>query len=190
MSRRLEPPKGSRETLLRDARDAREHVVIAGYGRVGRTLALLLDSRGTRYLALDLDPERVAEARRHDLPVYYGDASLAEVLRAAGIEQARAVVVTVDEPASADRTVHLARRLAPEVPVLVRARDLQQCEHLARSGATVVVPEVVEGSLQLVGALLRQLGDSQESVDQLLGQFRREAYAPLAGLGEMAGTRE
>jgi monovalent cation:H+ antiporter-2, CPA2 family len=90
----------------------------------------------------------------------------------------------VDEPASAGRTVAVVRRLAPELPVLARARDLRQCEELARAGATAVVPEVVEGSLQLVAALLRQLGASTEEAEQILGEFRRETYARLAGLTE------
>lgn len=161
-----------------------DHVLIAGYGRVGRTLALLLESRGVPYVALDLDPDLVAEARSHDLPVYYGDAARAEVLKAAGVERARAVVITVDEPDSARRTALVAQRLAPELPVLARARDIAQCEELAGAGATVVVPEVTEGSLQLVAALLRQLGASGEEVEQTLAEFRRETYARLAGLSE------
>lgn len=173
--------------LARETDELSEHVVIAGYGRVGQTLGLLLESRGTPYVALDLDPERVAEARRRDLPVYYGDASRMEVLRAAAVERAQAVVITVDEPASAGRTVRLVRRLDPDIPVLARARDLNQCEELTLAGATAVVPEVVEGSLQLVAALLRQLGDSGDQAEQVLGEFRRETYARLAGLREMMG---
>jgi CPA2 family monovalent cation:H+ antiporter-2 len=109
------------------------------------------------------------------------------VLKAAGVERAQAVVITVDEPGSAERTVHVVRRLAPELPILARARDLAQCEDLARAGATAVVPEVLEGSLQLVAALLRQLGVSREEVEQILAEFRRETYARLAGLTEPTG---
>jgi CPA2 family monovalent cation:H+ antiporter-2 len=184
---RLERSSGAHDALARGAGEAQHHVLIAGYGRVGQTLALLLESRGTPYLALDLNPELVAEARGRDLPVYYGDASRVEVMKAAGVERAQAVVITVDEPESASRTVHVVRRLAPELPVLARARDLGQCEELARAGATAVVPEVVEGSLQLVAALLRQLGVSGEEVEQILGEFRRETYGRLAGLAELAG---
>jgi CPA2 family monovalent cation:H+ antiporter-2 len=157
-------------------------VVIAGYGRVGQTLALLLESRGTPYVALDLDSERVAEARARDLPVHYGDASRQEVLRAAGVERARAVVITVDEPEAASRTVHVVRRLAPELPVLARARDLAQCEALVRAGASAVVPELVEGSLHLAAALLGQLGAGRDEVEQVLAELRRETYAKLGAL--------
>jgi CPA2 family monovalent cation:H+ antiporter-2 len=187
VAQRIERSEASHHMLAGDAGDLREHVLIAGYGRVGQTLALLLGSRGTPFVALDLNPERVAEARRHGLPVYYGDASRADVLKAAGVDRAQAVVITVDEPASAGRTVAVLRRLAPELPVLARARDLGQCEELARAGATAVVPEMVEGSLQLVAALLRQIGASADEVEQMLGEFRRETYAQLAGLTEPPG---
>jgi CPA2 family monovalent cation:H+ antiporter-2 len=183
----LERPASASDALAQGSADLREHVLIAGYGRVGQTLALLLESRGMPYVALDVDPERVAEARRRDLPVYYGDASRAEVMKAAGVERAQAVVITVDEPESASRTVHVVRRLAPELPVLARARDLGQCEKLAEAGATAVVPEVVEGSLQLVAALFRQLGVSHEEIEQVLEEFRRQAYARLSGLAEPVG---
>ena len=182
VARRLERPGASDILLVPDAGELHGHVVIAGYGRVGETLALLLESRGVPYLALDIDPERVTWARLNDLPVYYGDAGRVEVLKAAAVERAKAVVITVDEPDAAGRTVQVARALAPELPVLARARDVEQCERLALVGATAVVPEVVEGSLQLGAALLRQLGASQEDVDQTLGEFRRETYARLGSL--------
>lgn len=88
-------------------------------------------------------------------------------------------VITLDQPDSARRTVHVLRRLLPELPILVRARDIAQCEQLALAGATDVVPEVVEGSLQLGGSLLRQLGESREEVEQVLEEFRRATYSRL-----------
>ncbi len=124
----------------------------------------------------------MTRARLNDLPVYYGDAGRAEVLKAAAVERAVAVVITVDEPEAAGRTVHVLRGLDPELPVLARARDLDQCERLSRAGATAVVPEVVEGSLQLGAALLRQLGASRDAVEQTLDEFRRETYARLGNL--------
>jgi CPA2 family monovalent cation:H+ antiporter-2 len=168
--------------LADDAREARDHVLIAGFGRVGQTMALLLEARGAPYIALDLDPDRVAEARRRGLPVYYGDASRADVLKAAGLENARLVMITVDEPDSAHRTIAAIRRSHPELPVIARARDLTQCRELATAGASAVVPEVVEGSLQLAAALLRRLDVSQEEIEQLLAGIRRETYESLSPL--------
>jgi CPA2 family monovalent cation:H+ antiporter-2 len=76
----------------------------------------------------------------------------------------------------------MLRQLRPGLAVLARARDVAQCNRLTAAGATAVVPEVVEGSLQLGSALLKELGESEEEIDQVLQQFRREAYAPLANL--------
>ena len=155
------------------------HVVIAGFGRVGQTLGLLLESVYVPYVALDLDSERVAEARHRGLPVFFGDASQVEVLKAAAVERAQAVVITLDEPLAANRTVHVLRRLLPEIPILARARDIGQCEKLAMAGASRVVPELVEGSLQLGGVLLRSVGKSPDEVNESLEQFRRETYSRL-----------
>jgi monovalent cation:H+ antiporter-2, CPA2 family len=128
----------------------------------------------------------VTNARRSRLAVYFGDASRAEVLKAAAIERAQAVVVTVDEPAAASLTVQVARRLAPEVPVLARGRDLAQAQALGEAGATAAIPEIVEGSLQLGAAVLRQVGASRDEIDQTLEEFRRELYVRLAELSREA----
>jgi K+:H+ antiporter len=157
-------------------------VLVAGFGRVGQTLALLLESRLIPYVALDLDPERVAEARRLGLPVYYGDATRGEVMKSAGIEYAQLAVVTLDQPALAHRAVQMLRALRPELPVLARARDVDQAEALAAAGATSVVPELVEGSLQLGELLLRRVGIGREEAEQVLEEFRDRTYARLSPL--------
>jgi CPA2 family monovalent cation:H+ antiporter-2 len=178
---RLERPSDQpHDALVANTSEMNDHVVIAGFGRVGKTLGILLDSQFIRYVALDLDPELVAEARQRGLPVFYGDASRAEVLKAAGIERARMAVSTLDDPDAASRAVHVLRGQRTSLPIIARAHDISQCERLVRAGATVAVPEIVEGSLQLGGALLRQLGESPERVNQLLEQFRQETYSRLA----------
>jgi K+:H+ antiporter len=172
-------PVGEHQASEATGRELHDHVLIAGFGRVGQTLALLLESRYVPYVALDLDPERVAEARRRGLPVFFGDASRVDVLRAVGVERARVAVITLDQPDSARGIVHVLRRLLPELPILARAHDIAQCEQLALAGATDVVPEVVEGSLQLGSSLLRQLGESREKAEQALDEFRRATYSRL-----------
>ena len=177
LGRRL--PAGDYPVGELGGRELHDHVLIAGFGRVGQTLARLLEARYDSYVALDLDHERVAEARRRGLPVLYGDASRVDVLRATGVERARVAVITLDQPEAARGIVHALRRLLPELPILARAHDIAQCEQLVLAGATDVVPEVVEGSLQLGGSLLRRLGGSQEEVDQVLKEFRRATYSRL-----------
>ena len=173
-------PAASHGSLAGETDKASDHVIIAGFGRVGQTIGLLLESRFIPYIALDLDAELVAEARRRGRPVFFGDASQAEVLKAAGLERAQLAASTLDAPGTAERAVQVLRRLRPSLPILARGRDVTDCEKLVRAGATVAVPEIVEGSLQLGGALLRHLGDTPDRVNQLLEQFRQEAYSNLA----------
>lgn len=165
-----------------ETHDLRGHVLVAGFGRVGRTLARVLESQRVAYVALDLDAERVAAARAGGAPVFFGDAARPEVLRAAGGGRARAAVVTLDDPEAARRTVAALRRLSPELTVLARARDVAHTGPLERTGADVVVPEVAEGSLQLGGALLRALGESAGEAERVLDTFRADGYAALRGL--------
>lgn len=181
MSQRFDP--AAKDDDFREAGRLENHVVIAGFGRVGQTLGLLLESAYIPYIALDLDSERVAEARNRGLPVFFGDASQVEVLKAAAVERAQAVLITLDEPGAANRTVHVLRHLMPGIPILARARDVSQCEKLVIAGATRAVPELVEGSLQLGGVLLQTMGKSADEVNESLEQFRRETYSRLTRVG-------
>ena len=173
-------PAESHGSLADEAQRIRDHVVIAGFGRVGQTLGVLLESVHIPYVALDRDPELVAAARRRGRQVFFGDASQPEVLRAAGLDRARLAVSTLDEPGLSERAVRVLRAGQSSVTILARGRDTADCEKLVAAGATAAVPEVVEGSLQLGGVLLRQLDESPERIERLLEQFRQEAYARLA----------
>ncbi|UEM05698.1 monovalent cation:proton antiporter-2 (CPA2) family protein [Skermanella rosea] len=180
----LSPRVGPAELhrLEEDARDFKGHVIIAGFGRVGQTIARLLEAQRLPYMAFDLEPSRVAEGRARGLPIYYGDASRAEVLKAAGVNRARAAVVTLDQPHAAERAVEAIRRLSPLLDIHARARDHEHQKLLHDAGANHVVPEMVEGSLRLGGLLLRSLGRSSGEIAEQLEEFRGEAYAKLTNL--------
>jgi len=165
-----------------DAHDLKGHVIIAGFGRVGQTVARLLEAQRLPYIAFDLELSRVAEGRARGLPIHYGDASRSEVLKAAGIDRARAAVVTLDQPLAAERAVAGIRRVSPMLDIHARARDHTHQLHLQAAGATHVVPEMVEGSLHLGGGVLRSLGRPAEEIAGLLAEFRIEAYARLTDL--------
>ncbi|GAB5471804.1 MAG: monovalent cation:proton antiporter family protein [Rhodospirillales bacterium] len=175
-------PKNPQADLLEESQGLHDHVIVAGYGRVGQTVARLLVEQGTAFIALDLDPARVRRCRLQGLPVYYGDASRSEILEATGVERASALVVTLDGSQSAEHTVEAAARRWPELAILARARDIAEADHLKLLGAQVAVPEAVEGSLRLGGALLAHLGSSEEAVDERLAALRHDDYRLLAGL--------
>lgn len=174
-------------TLAEEAQGFTEHVLIAGFGRVGQTVAKVLDAAGVPYVALDLDHARVARCRARGLPTYYGDASRVDVLSVAGAGRARAAVLTIDQPAGIDRAVSALRQHFPELRIFVRGRDPDHSRRLAQSGATAVVPEAVEASLQLGGIVLTSVGATADDAAEIIGRFRQGDYAGLDAISAEQG---
>lgn len=161
--------------------NTQRHVIIAGFGRSGQSLARLLEEEKIPYHALDLDPERVQEAQRAGVQVSYGDAARRESLVAAGIHRAAAMVITFAETPSAIKTLHFAHDLAPSLPVIVRSHDDADIDKLRNSGAAEVVPEAIEGSLMLASHALLMMGVPLRRVISRIQAARGERYASLRG---------
>ncbi|MFJ3047573.1 cation:proton antiporter [Herbaspirillum chlorophenolicum] len=160
---------------------AQKHVIIAGFGRSGQSLARLLEEEGITYHALEMDPELVQDARSGGANVSYGDAARRESLVAAGIHRAAALVVTYASTPSALKVLHHAAELAPELPVIVRSYDDADLDKLLAAGATEVVPESLEGSLMLASHALVMLGIPLRRVVHRVQDARDERYASLRG---------
>jgi CPA2 family monovalent cation:H+ antiporter-2 len=156
-----------------------DHVIIAGFGRVGRAVATLLTEEGVPYVALDVDPVLVARHRRHDEPVYFGDGRRTDVLRQVGVERARAVVLTLDEQNAAEQAVSNIRRGWSELPVYARSRDREHATALEKAGATRTVSEMTESSLQIGAVVLGGLGVPGEVVAALVERVRDSGYEGL-----------
>lgn len=150
-----------------------DHVVIGGFGRVGQAVGRLLERENIPYVALDRNAALVAEQHKAGRSVYFGDASRGELLRRAGAEKAQAFVVTMDEAGAAERMVQTIMQIRPGARVFVRARDAAHAERLARLGATCVIPETEETSLQLSGRVLQAVGLPGDVVDRKLAEARR-----------------
>jgi CPA2 family monovalent cation:H+ antiporter-2 len=153
------------------------HVVVAGYGRVGRTVAALLSEQQVPWIAVDLDPARVRAEARAGGRVVYGDASRPEILRRIGLAGAAAVVLTLDDPAAAERTLEAVRRDNPRVAVFARARDRDAAARLRALGAASVVPETFESSVVLAGEALNVLGVPGAAVEDIVARLRAGAEA-------------
>ena len=158
-----------------------KHVLIAGFGRSGQSLAKLLEEEGIVYHALDLDPDRVQEAQAAGANVSYGDAARRESLVAAGIHRATVLVVTYASTPSALKVLHHAHELAPALPVIVRSYDDTDLDQLRAAGATEVVPEAIEGSLMLASHALVMLGVPLRRVVHRVQVARDQRYASLRG---------
>lgn len=167
--------------IARRTMSTQKHVLIAGFGRTGQSLAKLLEEEKIAYHALDLDPDRVREAQEGGADVSYGDAARRESLVAAGIHRAAALVVTYADTPSALKVLHFAHELAPALPVIVRSHDDTDLDQLRASGATEVVPEAIEGSLMLASHALVMLGVPLRRVVHRVQAARDERYASLRG---------
>jgi CPA2 family monovalent cation:H+ antiporter-2 len=158
-----------------------QHVIIAGFGRSGQSLAKLLEAEGITYQALDLDPDRVNEAQAAGALVSYGDAGRRESLVAVGINRAAALVITYASTPSALKVLHHMHDLAPNLPVIVRSHDDSDLDKLRAAGATEVVPEAMEGSLMLASHAMLTLGVPLRRVVHRVQAARSERYATLRG---------
>lgn len=159
--------------------DVKNHVLIAGFGRVGQTIAKVISDAGISYVALDLDQARVSKCRAKGMSVYFGDADRIQVLKAAGAGRAQMVVITIDHAKTASRIVSALQVDYPDLPIYVRARDRQHVRSLEKSGATEVVSEAAESSLQLGGMVLKSLGVRVDEITSLIEAYREDDYAKL-----------
>ena len=159
--------------------EVENHVVIAGFGRVGQMLGRVLSREGVPFLALDLNGVAVGKHRSNGLPVFYGDASRVEFLRRNGAEAAAAVVVTIDDWEASERIVRNVRSHWPDLPVYMRARDQRHAKLLMALGATDAVPETLEGSLQLGLSALSGIGMPDEVSLELIDIERQAAAEEL-----------
>jgi len=158
-----------------------KHVVICGYGRTGQNLARLLESEGIRYVALDLDPERVAEAAAAGESVVYGDSARSDTLVAAGLARASALVISFNDTPASLKILHHARRINESLPVIVRTRDDADMDKLRGAGADEVVPDTFESSLMLGTHALVVLGVPLPRVVRRIRDIRGKRYELLRG---------
>ena len=163
-----------------DVAEISDHVVIGGFGRVGQTIARLLEEESVPYVALDTQAELVTQAKKAGRSTYFGDAGRAEMLERVGARRARAFVVTPNAPEAVERMIAAARKLQPDALVFARASDPQHAVRLLALGAIDVIPEAVEASLQLGGRVLEALDVPEDAVMQRLARVREEELRRLA----------
>lgn len=169
------------DSIRSTTREARNHVILCGYGRSGQNIAWMLKKENIPTLGLDLDPVRVRDARDAGEQVVYGDAARRDVLLAAGLMHARALIISFVDPSLARRILSATRDLRPDMPVIVRTIDDRDMEELKKAGATEVVPESLEGSLMMGSHVLMLLGVPVSRVVRQVQNVRRDRYRMLRG---------
>jgi len=155
------------------------HVVVVGYGVAGRLLVSSLADAGVEHLVLELNAERVREARATGAPIYYGDITSPEALTYAQVPYARALVLLINDPNAARRAVAAARAVCPVTPILVRARYVADAKKLRALGADIVVAEELESGTEMAAHVLHQAGVPEVEVRS----FVARALDEVAGDG-------
>src|SRR5829696_861479 len=176
-------PREAMSTFNLPERGLRDHVVIAGYGRVGSFVARLLARLDQPFVVVDPNPGRADEARDAGYPVVYGDAAAEPVLEAAGARRARLVIVTVPDPVGARLVVERARSINPNMHVVARTTTVEQLEELGRLGVYEAVHPESEAGLELGRQALSHLGVPAGDIQRFADEVRRELYAPITRQG-------
>ena len=173
-------PKESMNTFNLPKTGLEDHVVIAGYGRVGAFVARLLDSLAQRFVVIDGNPERAEAAKEEGFPAVFGDAAAGPVLEAAGVRKARLVIVTVPDPAGARLVVERIRGIDPEVHIVARAAHQEQLKELSSLGVYEAVQPEFEAGIELGRQALSHMGVETGEIQRISDRVRRELYAPVA----------
>jgi CPA2 family monovalent cation:H+ antiporter-2 len=170
--------------------------IVIGCGRVGRLVGAMLEEHRKPYIAIDSDPMLVSAQRKAGRPAFFGNATKPDFLKLCGLDDATALIITIDNSHAVDETVKAARALRPDLVIVARARDAAHARHLYEIGVNDAVPETIEASLQLSEAALVGLGVPMglviASIHERRDVFRRElkpAGAPAPALPRHGRSR-
>jgi K+:H+ antiporter len=161
--------------------------IIVGYGRVGQLVGDMLHTHAIRYLAVDTDPGLVKKFRSEGRNIFWSNASRSGFLERCGLGKAKALIITMDNPADAEQIVRDARAGHPELIIVARARDAHHATQLYGLGVSDAVPETIEASLQLAEAVLVDMGIPMGKVIASIHEKRdefRQILQPIAGRAE------
>ncbi len=160
-------------------------VLIIGFGRVGQTVADLLVTHGRKYLAIEADPDSVIRWRARGYNIRLGDAARSRFSEEVAALPLLAVVMTMDDPAQHLRLTRKLRAAMPDMPIISRARGIEEAAALYRAGATDAVPETLESSLQLAESVLVDIGVAVGPVIASVHDLRARERARIIALGQL-----
>lgn len=158
-----------------------DHVIICGFGRVGQTISRFLQLEAVPFVALDVDPVRVSEAKAAGENIHFGNARHGEILEAAAVKRAKLVIITFGDYNKSEAVVHKVLEIAPDTKILVRTRNDEHLEKLQVMGVAEVVPETLEGSLMLVSHVLYMTGVPVKRIFNRIQTERKNRYGKLHG---------
>ncbi len=179
VAERLRHPGVAMPKAADDDDEAQRRVVVIGYGPAGKTLVRLLRSLDIPFIAVDTNPTAALEAARSQEPVIYGDATRPQVLQHLRVRDARLVAVAISDPLATRRVVSRIRAMAPDTKILARTRYMREVDHLSAAGASVVVAEEFEGSIELVARALECFDIPAGAIARFTEALREEGYGAI-----------
>ncbi|WP_353281866.1 monovalent cation:proton antiporter-2 (CPA2) family protein [Wolbachia endosymbiont (group A) of Aleiodes leptofemur] len=171
------------EAVETDTQDLYNHVIVAGFGRVGYMVTKMLTAEHLSYVVVDIQSKIVKEGKSDSFPIYLGDVTRCEILKSVGIERAQALVISMKNEVTIKKVVSLVAANFPHVNIVIRLPDLSNVEVYRDLGASKIIPETSEIGLQLGGAALSLSGISESGVTSLKSRFRKGNYSMLKDLG-------
>lgn len=169
--------KGSQpEPDSEQSQDLSNHLIIVGFGPSGQKLALAAKNAGIFHIIIEMNPETVRGEKAKGQPIIYGDASQEAVLKHVGIEAARVIVVVISDPAATRRVTEVGRRLNPGACIIVRTRFIKEVEPLYKLGASEVIPEEFETSVEIFARVLNKYLVPRDEIDKFIAEVREEGY--------------
>ncbi|RZM74734.1 cation:proton antiporter [Leptolyngbya iicbica] len=153
-----------------------EHVIVAGYGRVGQVLVNILLNRGYKVLVIENSEAAIQKLRHRRIPYIYGDADAEQVLEKTHLPQAKAMAIALPDPASTRLLLQRALARSPHLDIIARSHTDREIDLLTQIGAREVVQPEFEAAMELGAHLLRSLGEDTVGIQQVLNNIRRDRY--------------
>lgn len=172
------------------ARDLANHVIVAGFGKVGKMVSRVLQAEGVNYIALDVNDDMVQEEIANGLPVFKGDASLHSTLAAIGAKRASTIVITLNNEITIRKICKMVQANFSHLNIIIRLKDLRNASEMYNLGVTSIVPQNCEIGLQLGSNVLKVIGVSEYELDRIKNQFRAGNYEVIVQHDNLLENKE
>jgi len=169
-------------------KSSKDHLIIIGFGVNGRNVSRAASIAGIPYTIIEMNPETVRSEQAKGEPIHYGDATQENVLQSANIKDARVVVIAINDPAATRRITEVNRRLNPKAHLIVRTRYLKEMKPLYELGATEIIPEEFETSMEIFTRVLAKYLIPREDIERLLTEMRADGYEMFRSISKASAS--
>nr|WP_320161386.1 cation:proton antiporter [uncultured Methanoregula sp.] len=169
---------GTAADIAGDRSRLKDHIIIAGYGITGKSVARAAEITGIPYMVIEMNPDIIRREKSTRRPYFiFGDAAHEELLEHAGIRDARALVVVVSDQEAVPRIVHAAHRLAPDLYIIARTQHIRHAQYLLDLGADEVVSEEYEAAREIFSRALRKYRLPEPEIAKIVSKLQNWGYA-------------